>query len=396
MLGWEFPPYNQGGLGVACKGIVTRLLQKETNVILALPYMPDDVHIDNCKIIACDTVGSLKIKKICSLLQPYLDSQHYVQRRNRYDKTATLYGHTIFTEIMRYTNIIKEIAQKERFDIIHAHDWMTIQAGMEAKVISNKPLLFHIHATEYDRTGGNGVNSSVYAIEKQGMKSADKVIAVSNFTKQKIITHYGIDPNKVAVIYNGIDHNEPITSHKRSLPGPIILFLGRLTLQKGPDYFVKVAKKILDYRPNVTFIITGSGDMESHIIEEVAALGISENVLFTGHLHGADINRIYQMADIFVMPSVSEPFGLTPLEAMIHAIPTIVSKQSGVSEIINHCLKIDFWDIDQLANQILSILDYPELAQELSQNGNNEVKKICWEKTADQCITLYRQSLGLI
>lgn len=396
MLGWEFPPNNQGGLGVACKGIVTSLLQKGINIILALPYMPDNTQMENCKIIACEELGSLKLKKICSLLQPYLTSQRYAQHRNTKDKIAELYGHTIFEEIMRYQEIIKEIAKNENFDIIHAHDWMTIQAGMAAQAISNKPLLFHIHATEFDRTGGNGVNPHVYAIEKQGMEAADKVIAVSNFTKQKIINHYGINPDKIIVIYNGIDHVNHITAYERSIPDPIILFLGRITLQKGPDYFVKTAKKILDHRPDVTFVIAGSGDMEPRIIEEVAALGISDKILFTGHLRGDNIDRIYQMANVFVMPSVSEPFGLTPLEAMTHSTPVIVSKQSGVSEIINHCLKVDFWDIDQIANQILAILDYPELAGELSQNGNNEVQKIRWENTADKCINLYKQSLGLV
>lgn len=397
MLGWEFPPNNQGGLGVACQGIITSLLKKGINIILALPYMPDNTYMHNCKIIACDTIGSLKLKKIPSSLQPYLTSDSYRQRHSRHGKINSLYGHTIFEEIMRYKQIITQLTQEEQFDIIHAHDWMTIQAGMSTKAINTKPLLFHIHATEFDRTGGNSVNSHVYAIEKYGMEGADKVITVSNFTKQKIINHYNINPAKISVIHNGISHQENTEiPFQKELHKPIVLFLGRITLQKGPDYFVRAAKKILNYRPDITFVIAGSGDMEPRIIEEVAALGIADKVLFTGHLRGAAIDRIYQMANVFVMPSVSEPFGLTPLEAMTYGTPTIISRQSGVSEVINHCFKVDFWDIDQIANQILAILDYSELANELSKNGKQEVQKINWEETADQCIRLYKQTLEII
>ncbi|MCH7688602.1 MAG: glycosyltransferase [Planctomycetes bacterium] len=276
-------------------------------------------------------------------------------------------------------------------DVVHAHDWMTYQAGVAIKKMSGKPLTIHVHATEFDRSGGGPVHQTVYDIEKLGMKHADKIIAVSKFTKQKIIDRYAIAPEKIAVIYNAVarkkGNRKPFHANKKN---PLVLFLGRLTLQKGPDYFLDVAKKVLEHRDDVDFVIAGSGDMQHRLIECATRWGIGDKVLFTGFLRGQEVDRMYQMADVYVMPSVSEPFGIAALEAMQEGVPLIVSKDAGVSEVVNHCLKIDFWDINRMTDSILAILEHAELSNEMSKNGKAEVKKFCWNKVAQQCIEVYR------
>jgi glycosyltransferase involved in cell wall biosynthesis len=254
-----------------------------------------------------------------------------------------------------------------------------------------------VHATEFDRTGGNGVNQVVYNLERQGMHLADSIIAVSNFTKNKIVEHYGINPDKVQVVYNAIEFNGNHFSHEHfgiKKGNKVVLFMGRITLQKGPDYFLYAAKRVLEVDPNVRFIIAGSGDMATRMIEKAAELGIADKVLFAGFLRGPDIDKAYQMADLFVMPSVSEPFGLTPLEAMRNKTPVLISKQSGVSEVINNCLKVDFWDIDKMANQIIGTLKYQEAHDSLRENGFCEVQKFNWDEPARKCIDIYRKVLG--
>ncbi len=394
-LGWEFPPNSYGGLGVACEGLVRGLTQNNVEILLILPRYQAS-NIASCHIIATDDGAMLKAKKISSLLQPYSTSHGYASRYKR-SGHASLYGETIFAEMERYAHVVSELVRSETFDIIHAHDWMSFKAGVLAKKISGKPLVVHVHATEFDRTGGNGVNQMVYDIERWGMHEADEVIAVSQFTKNKIMRHYGIDPQKIDVVHNAVAHNDShISGHDTSFAnrGPVVLFLGRLTLQKGPDYFINAAERTLHYRPDVTFIVAGSGDMEHMLIERVAGAGLSDKILFTGQLHRADVDRAYRMADLFVMPSVSEPFGLTALEAMQHGTPVIISKQSGVSEVIGHALRVDFWDINELVNKIIGVLDYNELKTELGDNGWHEVQKFNWHVAAKKCISLYKKCLN--
>jgi glycosyltransferase involved in cell wall biosynthesis len=274
---------------------------------------------------------------------------------------------------------------------------MTYKAGIEAKKASGKPLVIHVHATEFDRTGGNGVNQHVYNIEKHGMERADRIITVSQFTKDKVMHHYGIDPNKIDVVHNAVEFTDYDFSNeefKIKEQDKVVLFLGRITLQKGPDYFVYAAKKCLEVDPNIKFIVAGSGDMERFMIEKAAELGIGDKMLFMGFLRGRDIDRAYRMADVYVMPSVSEPFGITPLEAMRNQTPVIISKQSGVSEVINHCLKVDFWDIDKMANQILGLLHYKECHEELRYHGSREVRKFDWNIPAQKCIDIYNKVKG--
>ena len=410
MFGWEFPPFNTGGLGVACEGLVKGLSDLEIKVNFVLPKKVDGISLNANPlfykfIFAGDSKinlkNNLKIKIVDSLLTPYITSREY---QTAYEKSLisgdkkSIYSYNLLEEVLRYGQFATEIALEEDFDIIHAHDWLSFPAGIEAKKATGKPLVVHIHATEFDRTGGN-VNQQVYEIEKQGFQEADKIIAVSNFTKNKVIEHYGINPQKIIVVYNGVTQIDT-SSIKNSLNGlkrtgqKAVLFLGRITIQKGADYFLKAAKKVLEKNQNVFFIVSGTGDMERQIIEETAAMGISDKVLFTGFIKNEDKVEIYKMADLYVLPSISEPFGLTPLEALNCGTPVLISRQSGVSEVLSHCLKVDFWDIDQMANKILAVLEHSELKEELQNNGGQEVQKFNWVDSAQKCIYVYREVLN--
>lgn len=384
MFGWEFPPYHQGGLGTACYGLAKSLSDKGAKITFVLPKSND-----NSNSFVNILSPNIKINDVDSLLTAYLTSEEY-QEILKNNSQPNLYGKTLFKEVERFTDSAGEYA-KVPHEVIHAHDWMTFKAGIKAKKKSKKPLVVHVHATEFDRTGGNNINQHVYRIEKYGMKQADKIIAVSNYTKNMIIKHYGINPNKITVVHNGVIDEEEIKEEIKKPFDNIVLFLGRITLQKGPDYFLEAAKKVLDFIPNTKFIIAGSGDMEKKIIQRTVELGISEHVLFTGFLRGKDIERAYKMADVYVMPSVSEPFGITALEAIKNNVPVIISKQSGVSEVINHCLKVDFWDIKELANNIVSILKHKELKQTLKINSMKEVNEVNWDRAAEKIQVVYNE-----
>lgn len=392
MFGWEFPPLSSGGLGTACYGLTKSLSRKGVEITFVLPYSNEINDADFLKIIPA---GNVKVRKISSLLQPYMGSkEYYASLKDR--KHPTIYGSTLFDEVYRYTLAAEKIAEEEEFDLIHCHDWMTFGAGIRAKGKKNKPLVLHVHATELDRTGGNQVNQHVYDLERQGMHKADKIIAVSNFTKGKIVGHYGVPAEKIRVVHNAVDFSQHYYDENFEIKktDKVVLFLGRVTLQKGPDYFIHAAKKVLEHEKNVKFVVAGSGDMEPYIIEKAAELGIAGNVLFAGFLNQDDVERAYKMADIYVMPSVSEPFGITALEAMKFKTPSIVSKQSGVSEVIKHCLKVDFWDVNELSNKIISLLRYNTLHEALKDNGYFEVKKFSWDIPAQKCIEVYNELMS--
>ncbi len=390
MLGWEFPPLSSGGLGTACYGLTKALSNQGVEIVFVVPYATDN----NAEFVKLVSATGIKVKKIHALLKPYMTSNSYADAKNK--SKLSMYGSSLFDEVNRYTLAAEKIADEEDFDIIHCHDWMTFQAGIRVKKKKNKPLVVHVHATEFDRTGGLGVNQYVYDIERNGMLNADAVIAVSNFTKNKIVYNYSIQPDKVHVVHNAVEH--PNITFKEDFglkkENKVVLFVGRITLQKGPDYFLYAAKRVLEKDPNVRFIMAGSGNMEPFIIEKSAELGIANKFLFAGFLHGDDVHRAYQMADVYVMPSVSEPFGITPLESMANRTPVIISKQSGVSEVIRHCLKVDFWDIDELSNKILALLNYKVLSEELVENAGREVNKFTWNDPATKCINIYNQLLA--
>jgi glycosyltransferase involved in cell wall biosynthesis len=398
MFGWEFPPFMSGGLGTACYGLTKGLTNKNVDVTFVIPHGPEDMKAEFVKLLIASNLSryNLKIKRIDSLLKPYLTETQYSTNYEQYIETLktksenskVLYGRNIYDEVYRLSMAAKAIAMTEEFDVIHCHDWMAFPAGIEAKKATGKPLIVQVHATEFDRTGGNSVNQYVYDIERQGMLQADRVIAVSYFTKQKIMQHYGISGDKIVVVHNAVDFtDEPNFNVKKN--EKVVLYLGRLTLQKGPDYFIEAAKKVLDYDPEVKFIVVGNGDMEARLVDRVAQLGIGSKVLFAGWASGPDVDRMYKLADLYVMPSVSEPFGITPLEALRNNVPVIISKQSGVSEVLKNALKVDFWDVDELANKILTVLNYRGLHHELLHHGAIEVRTFSWNVPAQKCIDIY-------
>lgn len=408
MFGWEFPPNNKGGLGTACYGLTKSLSKKGVDITLVLPKK-NQSH-DHLDVISADTlyIGNqrLNLKYVDSLLEAYMTSEEYHEKHEDYensfkrlvsgDKSEDLYGKDLHAEVHRYAQKARIIAMFEDFDVIHCHDWMTFKAGIEAKKASGKPLVVHIHATDFDRTGGHP-NQNVYDIEREGMHFADKVITVSQLTKDKVVKHYGVHPSKVHVVHNGIEYKK--SNHKKQsqtfgTDEKIVLFLGRLTLQKGPEYFIESAKKALDIMPNIKFVVAGTGDMYGKMINKAAELGIAKNVLFTGHLTGEDVDKAYQMADLYVMPSVSEPFGITPLEALKNNTPVLISKTSGVSEVLSNALKVDFWDTDEMTNKIVSALSYGSLNSSLVENGNREIEHVSWDSAADKCIEVYNNLQG--
>jgi glycosyltransferase involved in cell wall biosynthesis len=394
MFGWEFPPFYSGGLGPACAGLTKGLTRKGVHVTFVIPRKPSDIKTHVNLVSAEEVLGEkLIIKEIPSLLTPYVNSESYKDMLKNHKGSGELYGANLFEEVKRYALAARKIAEQESFDVIHAHDWLTFLAGIEAKKVSKKPLVTHVHATEFDRTGMQGVNQHVYDIEKQGMEAADAVTPVSHFTKELIVKHYGINPDKIHVVHNAVEfENADIEPHK--LPQKTVLFLGRVTIQKGPDYFIDAAKKVLEVYPDVRFVVAGSGDMETDMIEKASHYGIGDKVLFTGFLRGPDIDRAYRMADVYVMPSVSEPFGLTPLEAIKNGTPAIISKQSGVSEVLKNALKVDFWDVNELANKICGVLKHKALKEELLAHEQHELGQISWDKSADTCHDVYRRVLG--
>ncbi len=402
MFGWEFPPYNSGGLGVACSGLAKNLAKNGIDVIFVLPKnIP--VSSDFMKIVFAEKKPGtfFKMRTVETLLSGYVDPTGYnaILQKTVNREGKCIYGATLYDEVLRYSELSREIAQDEDFDIIHAHDWLSFPSGIEARRVSGKPLIVHVHATEFDRGGGKGVNQKVYDIEREGLHQADGIIAVSNYTKNILVQHYDISPHKVNVVHNGVGEenvlvDKEITNKLHNLKSSgtkIVLYVGRLTLQKGVDYFLKSAAQVLKYDKNITFLISGSGDMEKQLICMAAELGISDKVLFTGWLKGAELVEVYRAADLLVMPSVSEPFGLIPLESMMNGTPALISKQSGVSEAISHALKVDFWDTDEITNKILAVLKNDSLQEHLSSEGEQEVKKINWHEAAKNCVSIYNK-----
>ncbi len=304
------------------------------------------------------------------------------------------YGGDVIQQAQRYARNALALAGHLDFDVIHAHDWMTYPAGLELAALSGKPLVIHVHSTEFDRAGEN-IHQLIYDIERRGMHGAIRVVCVSHLTRKICEHRYGVEPDKLHVCYNGIDTEDKPLAHEPTAihrDDKIVLFLGRLTFQKGPEFFVAAAKKVLDKYPQAKFVIAGSGDMAVQVIELAAEMGIGHKVLFTGFLRGSDVERVFKMASVYVMPSVSEPFGIAPLEAIRHDVPVIISKNSGVAEVIHHALKVDFWDVDEMANMIIAVLKHPSLGQTLREGADMEVRTLTWEGAAKKCIDIYDQA----
>jgi len=445
MLGWEFPPFISGGLGTACYGLTKAMSGIGTDVLFVLPRpvatpfsthvklvsprpgsplaMPStELRLDEFEHVTFRTVDAAmgdpyqrpseyrppRGQTLADLVQstgpgpaPVLSSKNMpapagesVGGPNPSLKSNAHYSGDLFSEVQRYAALAAEISRQENFDVVHAHDWMTFPAGLAVAGLKGVPLVVHVHSTEFDRSGMH-VDQRIYDIERRGMHGAIRVIAVSYLTKNIVTHNYGVDPSKVEVVYNAIETGsngadaEKYNIHKDE---KLVLFLGRITMQKGPEYFLAAAKKVLEVMDNVKFVMAGSGDMIRRTIEMAAAMGIGHKVLFTGFLRGPDVEKVFKMADLYVMPSVSEPFGIAPLEAMSHDVPVIISKQSGVSEVLSHALKVDFWDINEMANKIIAVLRHPPLASMLRRHGGIEVSRLSWTDSAKACISVYEQA----
>jgi len=429
MFGWEFPPHISGGLGTACFGLTKAMAKLNIGITFVLPKVRGDYSKSPIKVVGPQSISEdikgieksnnenhlITKYSVDSTLHPYMDKETYVKYledlevRKRKDpffgkKALSMldltgnYGPNLMAEVSRYAIIGKFIAMKEVFDVIHAHDWMTYQAAIEAKKVSGKPLVVHVHATEFDRTGNN-INAEIYCIEKYGMDMADRIIAVSERTKGLIVQKYGQHPDKVQVVYNAVEKDEisPVGQMMdRSVfkNDRLVLFLGRITTQKGPEYFIEAANLVIKKMPNVRFVMAGSGDMARKMIEQMAKLRLTDRFHFTGFLNAPERDRLFAMSDLFVMPSVSEPFGITPLEAMKYNVPVIISKQSGIGEILEHAIKVDFWDVDKLAESIMKVLSDNDLRKRMVEGGQRMLKDINWDNSARDVLGAYRLLLG--
>jgi len=442
MFGWEFPPHISGGLGTACFGMTRALAKKGVEIIFVLPRLGEASEENGFLRLRgasgtpltrqltekMDRAGQdvwtqgIRCLPVESPLVPYLTPQAYVEALERVrrgpaegrgpamnrpecgaaqERSFTFelhggYGPDLMSEVQRYGRLAAAVAARESFDVIHVHDWMTYPAGMLARALTGKPLVAHIHATEYDRSGVN-VNEQVAGIERAGLHAADVVVAVSRLTRKTIIERYGVPPEKIVVVHNAVARHEAERCYlvpQRIRHEKRVLFLGRVTFQKGPEYFMEAARLVLQKIPNVRFFMAGSGDMLPALIRRAGQLRIGNRFHFAGFLRGEEVDRMFALSDLYVMPSVSEPFGITPLEAMLYDVPVLLSRQSGVSEVLEHALKADFWDTRDMADKICAVLRYPCLAAELVKNCREEMKSIRWENTADQLLVVYRNLLG--
>jgi len=421
MFGWEFPPHISGGLGTASYGLTKGMATlDDLEVIFVVPKAWGDEDQSVVRLVGANKVpvsfkqifykGTRRpIEKIevTSKIVPYTDPEDfwkvtrsevsghklYVQtnKRGMVDFSGR-YDCNLLDEIYKYSIVASVIAEENEFDIIHAHDWLAYPAGIAAAEVSGKPLVIHVHATDFDRSGGN-VNPDVYRIEKNGMDAASKIITVSNLTRDIVINKYGIHPDKVETVYNAVEpvhFSEDVVVNK-GFDEKVVTFLGRITLQKGPEYFIEAAYKVLKVMDNVRFVMAGSGDMMERMMRRAASLRITDRFHFTGFLRGKDVFTMLTMSDVYIMPSVSEPFGISPLEAMQSNVPVIISKQSGVAEILTHAVKTDFWDIDAMADAIYGILNYPALSSMFIKNGKEEVIRLKWDNSARHVKDIYER-----
>lgn len=405
MFGWEYPPHHSGGLGVACKGMAHALIDNDVHVCFVLPrklsLQESKVTLKFADETAQTPIVSAHLEVLARELQnPYLTSVEYEKRLNVFIKAGgKIIPRSLTEQVDHYARSVKAMSKEEldEYDVIHAHDWLCFPAGLAAKEVTGKPLIVHVHATEFDRCGGSHVNQQVYDRERAGMMAADHIITVSEFTKKTVVDKYGIHPDKITVVHNG---NTPPTSEKsnrfqsletlKAQGKKIVLYAGRITIQKGVDYFVHAARRVLDHEKDVYFIIAGTGDMQDQMVSLVAGLGMSANFLFTGYYTLEDLPVLFSLADVMVIPSVSEPFGIIPLESLSYGTPLILSKQSGASEVISHALKTDFWDTDKIANYVLAVIRNPSLTHTLSTEGMRQVEGITWDKAAKKMKALYQ------
>ena len=410
MFGWEFPPHIAGGLGTACYGMTKGLAENDVKVLFVMPSASGDedqsaVSIINASDVAVDTVsesvdeflGKVKFVHVGTNMVPYVAPEDFAnvveeERKRQVKDFRITYGQKFKFSGKYGTNLMEEVAlqHKDEFDVIHAHDWLTYLAGIAAKQLTGKPLVVHVHATSFDRASDDNIDTRVYALEKRGMAEADKVITVSDLTRNIVINKYGVDPAKVITVHNAVDFSGRAGIQvERGVKDKIVTFLGRVTYQKGPEYFIEAAAKVLKRCDNVRFVMAGSGDMLNRCIRHVARLGIADRFHFTGFLRGDDVRKMFALSDVYVMPSISEPFGISPLEAMRSNVPSIISFESGAAEILKYAFKVDFWDVDAMADDIYALLQYPALSSFASKQGLDEVNALKWDRATAKLKTIY-------
>lgn len=433
MLGWEFPPYFAGGVGMVCYELTKELASQGIHLDYLMPRMPLDfserfLHLlDASKLkpqVSIQRVSShLRKLTVPSLLQAYQTKTSYtktkelllaMQQKERFfgkpasasGSTKSLYGEDLLDEIrlfaqrtkyileseLRDQKSLDSVSEQESYSFIHAHDWTTIPAAIQAKKTLHVPLIVHVHITEFNKNPGHGIHQDIYEVERNGFMNADKIIAVSHAIKKTLIEQYGVNSEKIEVVHNGGVDMAPVQKriHQLSADGSkIVSFMGRITAMKGPQHFIDMAKKVLEKCPHTKFIMAGTGDKLQECIHKANDLGIANKFYFHGFYTRDEAELLYDLSDVFVLPSLMEPFGVTPLEAMQKNTPVIVSKQSGVSEAIRHCFKVDFWDIDKMSSHVVSLLTYPLLHKALSKEGYKEAKQMDWKKPAQECIEIY-------
>ena len=414
MFGWEFPPHILGGLGTASYGLTKGMYDNgDMDITFVIPKPWGDEERSFARIVGanCVPVAWRDVRydyvqsRIGNVMDPqlYFDLRDHIYADFNYMGTNDLgciefsgrYPDNLLEEINNYSIMAGVIARTVDFDVIHSHDWLTYPAGIHAKQVTGKPLVIHVHATDFDRSRGN-VNPTVFAIEKDGMNNADHIITVSNLTRQTVIEKYGINPDKVTTVHNAV---EPLSEEIRSIKmqkgkDKVVTFLGRITMQKGPEYFVEAASRVLAKTHNVRFVMAGSGDMMEKMIRLAADRDIADRFHFTGFLKGRQVYEMLAASDVYIMPSVSEPFGISPLEAMQMGVPSIISKQSGCAEILENVIKVDYWDINALADSIYAIIKYPALYNHLRDKGLAEIDTIQWKKAGAKVIDIYHKVIG--
>ncbi|MEM9479649.1 MAG: glycosyltransferase family 4 protein [Verrucomicrobiota bacterium] len=422
MLGWEFPPVINGGLGIACHGL-GKAIGKFVDLTFVVPKVDPDFAVENVNLVGLDnlpldefalvknarTLSSVAdVIEIESDLSPYIDADPAVVLRNdpspvREDspppgrrsveafRGANLYGDDVHHKVTEFARAAGVIASHNPYDVIHAHDWMTFPAGLEAKRTTGKPLVLHVHSLSYDRAGPDG-RGWVHEVEKNAMEEADVVIPVSQYTGSIVTGHYGIDPSKVFPVHNGAENVETFRTRK-PFPEKLVLFLGRLTFQKGPEYFLNIAAKVLEKKRDVRFVVAGTGDKLKQLIEHGAYKDVGDRLHFTGFLNKAKVNELLSMTDVYCMPSVSEPFGLSAIEAAQYGIPAVISKQSGVAEVLQRARKADFWDVDLMAEHILDLLEDPSAREDAIRASLEDQKNCTWERAAERIVDIYEQTI---
>ena len=416
MFGWEFPPLVTGGLGTSCYGLTRHLALNDVDTIFVLPKILEPMHhfflevVDGSSCLEGMNIKSAYKSKSdheiyshlaeCithdSLLEPYSSKERYTEIYDQLNN-KTEFGKDIFEEVNRYAEMAKSIAMDRKFDLIHVHDWMSFEAGIIAKQLSGKPLVVHIHTTEYDRNAGRE-NREILAIEKRGFDAADKIIAVSNQMKEQVSRQYNIDKSKIEVVYNAIekgdtvdlDHQIEFLNNKK-----VVFFLGRITSQKGPGVFLDAAEILLKERNDIIFIMAGDGDMAPYIIEECQKRELDDYFFFPGHLRSAEKEKLFAISDLYILPSLAEPFGITPVEVMSYDIPIIMTEGLGAHEIIPEALEFKFNDSVDLANKIIRVLDSSTEQKSITVNYGKNLDRLDWNISAQKVKSLYCHILGM-